>query len=757
MTIIYSGHTQILANSDLDALGASVAAVQPATYNASMAEFNVRDTTFGALGNGAHDDTSAFAAALAAAGASGGVVRVPKGTYKITAGLTMLSHVYIKGDGSGVSVISAPAMGGLVLFTGASVSDVSVDGLGFTGVYAKAVQISDSSFASVTNCAISGATSPQISDGYAAGVHCYRCTDVTISGNVCTGNGVRSNIYLTYDIMCNGLGSYGYPRWFIRNNRCLSTDVHGNIAGYNLQESEITGNECSGAFTRPADNSGYGLFIYLATSSTQWSAAVNYVVGDLVYLGPTGGNGDHYQCVLNHINHTPPNATYWTLLDHGLRDNIISGNNVHDTEGLGIYVAQGRNTLVTNNQIRNVCTVMTEATLPASGIGINGGSATISHNRVDTSGRSGICINTNNFPCVIANNVVRNAAGLSGILLRGDTSNIRVDTNDVSGSAGGGIGSSNVTWLMTNISVIGNNITSSTNSGIFLSVPTNCTVSKNTITLTGTIGLWLYPGGTNNAVTGNVVIDSSQTTPNTYSNIVISSPQTTVTGNITGNSLANGSKYGVSVDAAGAVGSSITGNVGKDNRTLDFSLATGTASGGNVSTGAIGAFTLGQLAQMTGQGPDGLQLVFGESSTCSTVGTVGSSGDIFTATNAKHGLGATLLTWHQTNAAVRSVLLLQKSAAGANLLEGYVALPGTADAIFATFWGATPAWHIDAQGYFYISGVRVVRDRGAAVADVASANATDLASVILVANECKQELNLLLARLRAPTGHGLIA
>ncbi|MET4722029.1 hypothetical protein ABIF63_006135 [Bradyrhizobium japonicum] len=40
-----------------------------------------------------------------------------------------------------------------------------------------------------------------------------------------------------------------------------------------------------------------------------WSGATAYTVGDVVSL-----NGSSYACLLDHTNHTPPNATYWQLL-----------------------------------------------------------------------------------------------------------------------------------------------------------------------------------------------------------------------------------------------------------------------------------------------------------------------------------------------------------------------------------------------------------------------------------------------------------
>lgn len=63
----------------------------------------------------------------------------------------------------------------------------------------------------------------------------------------------------------------------------------------------------------------------------------------------------------------------------------------------------------------------------------------------------------------------------------------------------------------------------------------------------------------------------------------------------------------------------------------------------------------------------------------------------------------------------------------------------------------------DSSNGWYVQGTQVLSARKSAVADVASANATDLASAITLANETKTQLNALLNRLRASTGHGIIA
>ena len=56
-----------------------------------------------------------------------------------------------------------------------------------------------------------------------------------------------------------------------------------------------------------------------------------------------------------------------------------------------------------------------------------------------------------------------------------------------------------------------------------------------------------------------------------------------------------------------------------------------------------------------------------------------------------------------------------------------------------------------------VAGTKVLGAQGAAVANVASADATDLATVLTLANETKAQLNAWLARARASGGHGLIA
>lgn len=70
---------------------------------------NVKDPTYGAVGNGVTDDTTAISNAITAA--AGGIVFFPPGTYNVT-GLTISqANFYLLGSGSGVSIISCTQAG----------------------------------------------------------------------------------------------------------------------------------------------------------------------------------------------------------------------------------------------------------------------------------------------------------------------------------------------------------------------------------------------------------------------------------------------------------------------------------------------------------------------------------------------------------------------------------------------------------------------------------------------------------------------
>lgn len=75
----------------------SVPTAQANLKIATRTWINVRD--YGAVGDGAHDDTAAVAAAIAAIPSTGGVLYFPCGTYKTSGGFTLASPTLVVGDG----------------------------------------------------------------------------------------------------------------------------------------------------------------------------------------------------------------------------------------------------------------------------------------------------------------------------------------------------------------------------------------------------------------------------------------------------------------------------------------------------------------------------------------------------------------------------------------------------------------------------------------------------------------------------------
>ena len=89
--------------------------------------FNVKSPTYGALGNGTTDDSSAIQAAITAATVAGGTVFFPPGTYRYTVPLNMATNVNLLGVGTGASVLKLDhATNGGVTWTSATANQCSV-------------------------------------------------------------------------------------------------------------------------------------------------------------------------------------------------------------------------------------------------------------------------------------------------------------------------------------------------------------------------------------------------------------------------------------------------------------------------------------------------------------------------------------------------------------------------------------------------------------------------------------------------------
>ena len=130
--------------------------------------FNVKDPTYGAVGDGVTNDQTAIASALAAAvAAGGGVVFFPKGTYLVTTAIEWDHKVSIVGVGARLSIIStnSPSNARIITWTSGTAQNdpLLVSGVGFSAsqansgeqVYANVavnVAFSDCGFGASSNC-----------------------------------------------------------------------------------------------------------------------------------------------------------------------------------------------------------------------------------------------------------------------------------------------------------------------------------------------------------------------------------------------------------------------------------------------------------------------------------------------------------------------------------------------------------------------------------------------------------------------------
>lgn len=761
LPLIYEGYTGIPANANLDALWASIAGVQPPVYNASMGWFNVRDTTFGALGNGTHDDTAAFIAAIAAAALVSGTVYVPVGTYKITAQLTWAAGVTMQGDGA-ASILNAVGMDHLVLIKGLSITNATISGITITGTFGRAVIFTSCSTISLTNIRVSGGTT-LYSDGTLGGFQFHACTDVDVAFNVFSGNGLTGSP--GSDIVINGLGLGISHHIRIHHNKLSSTAVWFNILGFDCAYVDVHDNWVSGATGTITYNNGYGIALY---------RTVTLPIGQM-------------------------------------RNNSVARNWVSNTTGSGIYMQTSTKSDVTGNHLWDVCTVADDSTLPNSGIALNGSQGvTVRGNHILRPGMAGITISmpelvgvgtvasvagvttfsltqtgaytsaaltnldtvivggvpyqmnafngttgchlmgdptfgasaftwASSGDIVVSGNEIEDAPLRQAIKLGGPLSNVTVTDNDAK-NCWGGIGNVTSAYPCSNIIISKNRITSTTaNYGILGLNCFNSHFDDNTVLSAALHGMEISGGGDSNTANGNIVRDASQATPNTWDAIHLDTTNSMVDGNVVRNtSTTTGSRYGLDIGGAGT--------------RVGLYVSSGHRTAPTLISQAASGVSFSQSLVLAGNSTAGTQLQFADSAGAAAMGTRFSGGDYFMTSNATQALtGADL--WTQTVPGDASLMFVMRHNGN---WEFYRAAAGTAAATFATFWGAV-LHTIDVNGQVSIGANIVVKARGAAVADVASANATDLPTVILVANECKQELNLLLARVRAATGHGLIA
>ena len=349
---------------------------------------------FGALGNGSTDDTASLQAALTAA-SGGGSVFIPSGTYIISADLLVPSNCLIIGAGrSSILKAAAGTNANVLNLTSVShvtISDIVIDGnkanvavLGIQYTHLSGIFLTLSDDITITRCYIHDcAVSGIMANGGCSNlmitqnrlVACYDnqiyirakdiapytiCTNVTVSGNVCTGgsfSGVQGlgSTYITFaNNVCtgngptmaqgDGVGSEGCSHITIASNVCANNGIQGvNVRGTTETGGNqissyvtVTGNECSGQTSTNGDAGGISI--------TDTDTIV--VSGNLVYNNGFGINitdvlaqgANHCQIIGNVVR---------SSLNTGIRvspssgtDFILMDNTVTDSAQDNIYVTK---------------------------------------------------------------------------------------------------------------------------------------------------------------------------------------------------------------------------------------------------------------------------------------------------------------------------------------------------------------------------------------------------------------------------------
>jgi parallel beta-helix repeat protein len=402
------------------------------------------------------DVTTVVQAAITSLSTSGGQLLFPRGKYKISSTLNLVSNVKYVGQGNTTLQITVSEVG---LQLPAAASNIEISGFIIGGTFARAISCNYGGTATkirIYGNTISGAT--LAGAGYTSGIFMMNATDCIVEANKLSGNGLGTTTAFHADISfyAPAAGTQN-SRNKILNNQC-SSGVGFNIQAFNLDHSEIAFNICKGALTGSGNNNGYGIVVYDVSSYTLSYSTTSF--------------------------------------------NVISNNVVTNTQGTGIYIASADNCIIANNICAYNGTVQTDASLPVGGIAINGpycSQTTVTGNDVSSSGKDGIVVCVTNYSTVAGNTV--SASGQHGIQIRGACSGVTISGNTITSSTQRGI-YDNVT-AKTYLSISGNTVYGSTLAGIEIGGSTKSSIANNVSSGNATYGI--LNGGSYNSIVNNVL------------------------------------------------------------------------------------------------------------------------------------------------------------------------------------------------------------------------------------------------------------
>lgn len=199
--------------------------------------FNVKDATYGAIGNGVANDTAAIQAAIdAAQAADGGLVYLPAGTYRITSTLDFgPREITLVGAGPGASIIQmATSNIPIIEITGYSANTLRIESLTIqgpgptTGTSGHGIYVHDNNYE----------------------IYCFWIDNVQILD--CGGHGIYVTAHFTNEYSRVFVSNCGLNAFDLRGNNtiklrsCYADDINNNGVGYRVHAGQLFMDNCNG-------------------------------------------------------------------------------------------------------------------------------------------------------------------------------------------------------------------------------------------------------------------------------------------------------------------------------------------------------------------------------------------------------------------------------------------------------------------------------------------------------------------------------